>query len=287
MAKSILVLSDINESGNCALNKAHEIAAPLGEQIEVVRFVKMGSDKNNPSDLAAIKDSLQASIDSIFADYPHKENIINQVVVTDDIISWVNTHCENNDFDLVVKAGHRSETFFHTPCDWELIRTLQVPVLIASQQHWRNKHAILAAVNPDAKDDAHKALNDTILQWSKKWALTFGSSINVVYSLPVPNILKELDIIDMEEYAAKHRAEGEQKVAALIEKHGLKDVNIHITAGAPDRTIPHCANELKAELVIMGSTGKSGLKNLIFGNITEKVMHNLRTDSLSIELENL
>lgn len=84
-----------------------------------------------------------------------------------------------------------------------------------------------------------------------------------------------------------HRQEGEDKLDTLLQEHGISDANIHITAGSPDRTIPHCANEIKAELVVMGSTGRSGLKSMIFGNVTEKVMHNLRTDSLSIELQDL
>lgn len=286
MAKSILVISDGHETSNCSLKKARDIAGPLGEKIEVVRFMKTDSNNDVDSDaITALSSELNQAITDIFADYERHEFIESQIIVTDDIVNWVTNYCEGKEFDLIVKAGHRSETFFHTPCDWELIRSLKIPVLIASQERWRNKHNVLAAINPSPKNEAHRQLNATILHWSKKWADTFGASLHVVYCLPVSKILKELDIIDLEEYAQIHRQEGEDKLDTLLREHGISDAKIHITAGSPDRTIPHCANEIKAELVVMGSTGRSGIKSIIFGNVTEKVMHNLRTDSLSIELQ--
>lgn len=284
MAKSILVITDIHETNNCSLKKAHDIAVPLGDKIEAVRFIKANNDEQPDNEtLEQQSQTLASSINEIFDDYQDKEAISSQVVVTDDIVQWVVNYCDNKDFDLVIKAGHRSETLFHTPCDWRLIRSLQVPVLIASQKRWRNKHALLAAIDPTDKDEAHHNLNNTILKWTKKWALTFDCPIHLVYCLPVSNILKELDIINVEEYADTHRAEAEAKLNDFIKDYDLPNVNLHITAGVPDRAIPQYANKLKAELVIMGSTGRQGLKGLLKGNIAEKVMHNLRTDSLVIE----
>lgn len=286
MAKSILVITYANETDNCSLKKAHDIAAPLGAGVDAVRFIKTdGTEQPDDISIHNQAQELENALVQTFADYEHKDTIRSQVVVTDDIVGWVVDYCQQYDFDLVLKAGHRSETLFHTPCDWELIRSLQVPVLIASQQHWRNKHAVLAAIDPVAKDESHRELNNNILQWTKKWSQTFNCEVHLVYSLPVSKILKELDIIDVKEYARTHRAEGEEKVTELLKDYDLPNVKIHVTAGAPERTIPHCANELKAELVIMGSTGRKGLKGMLLGNVAEKVMHNLRTDSLMIELQ--
>lgn len=288
MPKSILVITYATETDNCSLKKAHSIAAQLETEVEVVRFIK--KTRTNRMTQVEVErevekqtELLAISLDELFSDYPHQDSINSQIIVTDNIVKWVMAYCNSKEFDLIVKAGHRSETLFHTPCDWELIRNLQVPVLIASQQHWRNKHNVLAAINPNNHDDVHQELNSVILQWSKKWANTFNSTLHIVYSLPVSKILKELDIIDINEYASKHRKKGEEKLTELLRQHDLTDVNIHITAGSPEKTIPHYANELKAELVIMGSMGRRGLSGMLVGNVAEKVMHNLRTDSLVIE----
>lgn len=284
MAKSILVISDLRETDYCSLRKARDIAAPLGDEIDVVRFIKVGeTSASDEVSLQLQSDALKLSLDEIFVDYENKDSITSQVVVTEDLVQWVVDYCKNKDFDLILKAGHRSETLFHTPCDWELIRSIQTPVLIASQQHWRSKHAVLAAINPTAKDDTHRRLNSDILEWTRKWAQTFDCELHIIYSLPVSNILKELDIIDVKEYARTHRAEGEEKLVDLLEEHDLSNAKLHIVAGAPERTIPQYASKLKAELVIMGSMGRAGLKRLLKSNSAEKVIHNLRTDSLIIE----
>ena len=284
MAKSILVISDVRETNCCSLKKAHDIAAPLGDSIDIVRFISVG-EKNGASGSSLDEQSLSLnnSVDEIFANYENKDSITRQVVETENIVQWIVEYCNGKDFDLILKAGHRSETMFHTPCDWELIRNIETPVLIASQQHWRSRHAVLAAINPAVKDDVHRNLNFEILRWTRKWAETFDCELHILYSLPVSNILKEFDIVDVKEYARTHRAEGEEKLLDLLKEHDLTHAKIHIVAGAPERTIPQYANKLKAELVIMGSMGRTGLKRLLKNNSAEKVIHNLRTDSLIIE----
>ncbi|TLU64350.1 hypothetical protein FE810_12180 [Thalassotalea litorea] len=283
MPKSILVITDLNETNNCSLKKARDIAGPLGTEIDVVRFIKITATEQH-DEVSVDKQSkiLADSVTEVFANHQPQGSIKSQVVVTDDIVNWVVDYTNEKDFDLVVKAGHRSETLFHTPCDWALIRSLQVPVLIASQQGWRKKHVILAAIDPAAKDDVHRELNHAILEWTKKWGQKFDCSIHLVYSLPVSNILRELDIIDVQEYAREHRIEGEEQLTELLNGYDIPDVKLHVTAGAPERAIPHCANELKAELVIMGSLGRRGLQGMLIGNVAEKVIHHLRTDSLII-----
>lgn len=230
MAKSILVISDQRETDHCSLRKAHDIAAPLGDKIDVVRFLKAeGSSGSDEVGFQEQSEILKRSLDEIFSDYENKDSITNQVVVTEDLVQWVVDYCKNKDFDLILKAGHRSETLFHTPCDWELMRRLQTPVLIASPQHWRNKHAVLAALNPTKKDDAHRRLNSDILGWTRKWAQTFDCELHIIYSLPVSNTLKEFDIIDVKEYAQKHRTEGEEKLADLLAEHDLSNAKVHLS----------------------------------------------------------
>jgi len=282
MAKTILVITNAYEEGNCSLEKAHDIAAPLGAEIDVVRFI---TDANGRDDntITSQTEALKASLNSIFQDYEQKDSIKSQVVMTEDVTQWIVEYCEHNDFDLIIKAGHRSESLFHTPCDWQLIRNLSIPVLIASQQRWKCKHVVMAAVNPKSTDDVHHELNKSILEWTQKWAQTFDAELHIVYSIPVSNVLKQLDVVDVREYERKHRGEAEQQLAALLSDFDLPNVHMHITAGPPEKTIPHWADELKAELVIMGSMGRQGIKGLLIGNLAEKVMHNLRTDSLIVE----
>ncbi|MCC2604939.1 universal stress protein [Planctobacterium marinum] len=282
MAKTILVITDKHERENCSLIKAHDIAAPMGEDIEVIRFIKE-EDKHDAATLANSAQELTATLSDIFEDYPHKDAIKSQVVVTKDVARWVTEYCETRRFDLIIKTGHRSESLFHTPCDWELIRNVSVPVLIAHHHRWNCKHALMTAIDPTTDDAAHTELNNTILDWTRKWASTFDCQVHVVYCIPVSGIQMDLDMIDVRQHERKHRAEAEEKLAAVVSPFDIPNVQLHVTVGEPEKMIPHCANDLKAEMVVMGSMGRSGLSGMIFGNVAEKVMHYLRTDSLIIE----
>lgn len=280
MAKTILVLSDQHEQDNCSLLKAHDIAAPLGENIEVVRFLT--SQEQDESTIESMSLQLEIALQEIFADYNGQHQVSSQVIVTDNVAQWATDYCTDKSFDLIIKTGHRSESLFHTPCDWELLRNLNMPILIANSQRWNSKHSVMAAVDPTTDDPEHKKLNTNILNWTKKWCDTFHCKMHVVYSIPYSSFLKDLDIIDTRQFEKEHKPQAEAQLHALLAEHDMPDVHAQVTSGPPEKAIPHCANELKAELVIMGSMGRTGIKRLIKGNMAEKAMHHLRTDSLVV-----
>ena len=63
----------------------------------------------------------------------------------------------------------------------------------------------------------------------------------------------------------------------------MPDVIPHTLMGAPEKTIPHMANKIKADLVIIGSLGHEGIQRLLHHNTAEKVLHHLRTDMLVVK----
>ena len=70
MAKSILVISDQRETDHCSLKKARDIAAPLGDEIDVVRFIKVeGTSGSDDVNLQEQSEILKRSLDEIFVDY--------------------------------------------------------------------------------------------------------------------------------------------------------------------------------------------------------------------------
>ena len=78
-------------------------------------------------------------------------------------------------------------------------------------------------------------------------------------------------------------SDAKEKMQKLLARFDMSSVTSHITAGPPDRTIPHQANELNSDLVIIGSVGREGVIGFLLGNTAEKVLHHLRTDCLIIK----
>ena len=66
-------------------------------------------------------------------------------------------------------------------------------------------------------------------------------------------------------------------------EHGV-DVEEHITAGEPARAIRKFVEDNDIDLVVMGSHGRSGLKRVILGSVTEKVLRRTRLPVLVVDV---
>lgn len=59
-------------------------------------------------------------------------------------------------------------------------------------------------------------------------------------------------------------------------------ISAHIKQGDPERVIPNIANDLKADLTIIGTIGRKRLKGKLIGNTAEGILGRLYTDILTI-----
>lgn len=76
--------------------------------------------------------------------------------------------------------------------------------------------------------------------------------------------------------AQRERIEAaEHKICALIGRHVPLQVNarILVSSGDPALEIEHAAIIEGADLIVIATHGASGLRHLLFGSVTEKVMH--------------
>ena len=283
MSRSILVIAYDREQDGYSLEKAHFLASPLNATVEVVRFLPSLDSHDELARTNTLSQAKQVLVNDIFKIFGEDDRVSSDVISTDDISSWVVAACSEKQFDLVIKTGHRTEGLFHTPTDWQLMRQLPCPILITSNHKWKSKQVVLATVDLTAPDLQHKERNEEVLKWTTLMSQTFNYSTHIVYSIPIARPLVELEVVDKNKYLQNKKLESENQLSKLLENFELGQANTQITAGPPDKTIPHVANELKADLVIMGCKGREGIKGFLFGSTAEKVLHHLRTDILLVK----
>jgi nucleotide-binding universal stress UspA family protein len=94
-------------------------------------------------------------------------------------------------------------------------------------------------------------------------------------SAPVSYTEEELKIIKQKvsDYLAK--------VGESIKKPGVT-VNTIVSTGNASEEILKAADETKADLIAMSTHGRSGLRRLAFGSITDKVMHGSKVPVLMV-----
>ncbi|WP_413113536.1 universal stress protein UspE [Thaumasiovibrio sp. DFM-14] len=194
------------------------------------------------------------------------------------------------DYDLVIKATHKHDTLgsiIFTPTDWHLLRKCPCPVLMVKEHSWPENSKIIAAVNLASEDEAHEQLNDKIVKEAQGFADMLNSEtilLNAYPSTPV-NITIELPEFDPASYTDAVRGHHLTAMKALRQKHGIDDESTRVEEGLAEDIIPAVAKELDAELVILGTTGRTGLSAIFIGNTAEHTIDKLDCDLLALKPE--
>lgn len=286
----VLIVADRAEERQVAISRGLELAGKMGVGAQVVGFAY--ADLNEASDqykldkqeakkrlMAKRKAEVEAEVAKHAGDVATAVTVVWQK----HIHSWILQQCERKEYAAVIKTGHRTETFLYTSTDWHLLRDCPAPVMIAAEKKWRATKPIVAAVDLTDDSRANMALNDRIVDAAKTLAEALDSKVYVVHALHIPAVLRELDLVDEFSHAKKMKEDLDPKVAKLAKAHGIPRSSVKLKQGPIDKVITSESARLKAQLVVMGTVGRKGVKGRLLGNTAEKVLSRLRTDVLAIK----
>ncbi|HKE13903.1 MAG TPA: universal stress protein [Kofleriaceae bacterium] len=81
-------------------------------------------------------------------------------------------------------------------------------------------------------------------------------------------------LLEYERIVAQHVAENREHLAQLVDRVRSRgvDASEQIVEGFPDTGISEAADELDADLVVIGTHGRTGLKRLLLGSVAERVV---------------
>lgn len=115
------------------------------------------------------------------------------------------------------------------------------------------------------------------IRHGKALAEKFGSEVRLLHVLPdmsvvlpeavIPAPVQMPDIAELQ----SHAVEGLKKV---VTEFGLGGLNVSYEAriGAPAEEIVDAAKEWKAEMICLGTHGRTGLSHLLLGSVAERVV---------------
>ncbi|MGC8120076.1 universal stress protein [Marinobacter sp. VGCF2001] len=287
--EKLLIIMDNHHKHQMALTRGVGLARATGASVEVVAFVHEYLDAL-PGDPEVQRRARQALLE-------HRQKWLEQMLALTDctdltinartvwekqIHLWVAAECGKTNIGAVVKTGNRSETFLYTPTDWHLIRECPAPVMLVAEKKWNKAHPILAAVDLSSDKATKKALNTRVINQAWHLAKALGTELHLVHALHTSVLLADLDIIDPVSHAQKRKAALKPQIEHLCNTWHLTPEQVHIESGPAQKIIPSIANKIKADMVVMGTTGKTGLAARVIGNTAEKVLTHLRTDLLTI-----
>jgi universal stress protein A len=110
------------------------------------------------------------------------------------------------------------------------------------------------------------------------------SVLHVVENLPIgdasygPIVPFDIDLTDQMVDAAR------QRLASLGNLLGIAEERQHVEIGSPKGEIIRLAEELKIDLIVVGSHGRHGI-SLLLGSTASSVIHHAKCDVLAVRLK--
>lgn len=292
----ILVVLDPEHTEQIALAKAMWLAKQVEADISLLTSVYEPYAANHSALDAETQLRLKAArIDSSKAWLANfVEDIQDQEIAVQTNVIWcprldeaVMMSLAEADYDLVIKGtDHHSlidKLFPH--CDWNILRHCPAPVmLVKSAKPWASNR-ILASIDATTHDEAHQRINENILDYAEHLADHLSTDLHLVNAVPqlalalamVPEAPIPSDI--QPSLMEEHRKACEQ----YAHKYSLKPQQIHIEEGETDQVVATVVEDIDADLLLVGSVGRSGLSGLLLGNSSEALVDQVLCDLLIIK----
>jgi universal stress protein E len=295
--KKILVIIDPNDVDQHAMSRAVVLAKATGASLTAFLSIydfsyemttMLSIEERNAMREAVIQDRklwIEGMIDSRFAEV---DNVFAQVLWHSRPFEAIIETVIDDNYDLIVKSTHQHDTLksiIFTPTDWHLLRKSPCPVLLVKDMDWADNGTILAAVHTGSDHAHHVSLNDKIINQAQGLAELIKANVHIVNAYPgTPvNIAIEIPEFDPEQYNSVVKAHHEEAVMQMAQKFAIDNDKLHIDEGLPEDVIPQVSQQIDAELLVIGTIGRTGFSAAIIGNTAEHVLDRINCDVLAVK----
>ena len=206
-----------------------------------------------------------------------------------------------NGHDLVIKTAENPDFLkrLFGSDDIHLLRKCPCPVWIMKSPEKSNYNCIMAAVDFDPLKSiaVEQALNQEILDLSSSLALSEFASLHIVHAweaFPAGIMRSRSDNTaeTISAYIEKEHSLHQNGLYMLSE--GLRErigteaydylsPRVHLPKGQAQKKIAAMADELRADLVVMGTVARTGISGFIIGNTAEAVLDQLACSVLAVK----
>lgn len=289
----LVVLGDDRDEAAYILEKAAILAGGSGARVHVVRVVYEGIADLSASAIDAATD-LKTFI--LSAEETLTEEMVDRVrsrfSAVETATLWNARRWEGilhaatqTGADLVIKGADRHPRFgefVRTPDDWNLLRSAGMPVMLVKPLAWVSEPVVLCAL--DAFDESHDDLNLALLREAQALCAVLGGTLHVVSAFPLfERWVGELGgLRDYDSLRQDVEKEIRERVVDLAARAGVEYQRLYADEGPPEQVIDNLAEELGAELVVVGTHGRQGLKGIVLGNTAERLLHHVHTDLVTV-----
>jgi len=284
LLEKILLAADFSNSTDNVVENAIGLAKTFQSKIALIHVLP--DDITNEKARLLLNDAAITQLELI------SEKIKEEGIETDNPILEYGNHFDKiiktadniNANVIVIGAGEKTENdaFQLGTTAEKIIRKSTKPVWIVKNNSPLDIKNILCPV--DFSTESKRALKNAIIM-----ARRFNAELIIlsVYEMIYSDSLKLR--LDWDEEIEYIKLEHEKEFNAFLEGFNLTDLNWdrEIVKGLPSTEILKAISLYKTDLLIMGTTGKSGLNRIVMGSVTEKVVREVPCSFITIKSEDI
>jgi len=210
-----------------------------------------------------------------------------------------------NNRDLIIKtaeSGGLLDRVFGSD-DMHLLRKCPCPVWLVKSKSPMVYQRILAAVDvdnhyPQKELNTRHLLSLQILEMASSLALSDSANLHIAHAwetigeglLQVGFIQRPDDVVNtyVQEVKQQHSQNLNVLIAEIASKLGQDALDYlkpqtHLLKGSPRKEVPAFADEIEADLVVMGTVARTGISGFFMGNTAETILNRLDCSVLAIK----
>jgi universal stress protein E len=277
----VVVATDFSTRSNRALRQAGLLAQTGNAQLHVVHIV----DDDQPGELVQME---KREAERVLAEQveamPELRGVqCRSMVVTGSPFDGIVRVAADVGADLIVMGTHRKQLlldiFVGTTIE-RVIRNGSFPVLMVNNEAQRKYENVL--VPSDISDATANALRTAV-------ATGFiGEKATLLHAfLPIAKgrmFMAGSDQAGIDRYVASEREQVRDELASFLMANDFhrQGWHLHIEEGGPLDVISRAVSEMRPDLLVMGTHGRSALLKTLIGSVTEAALRSLSVDILAV-----
>lgn len=185
---------------------------------------------------------------------------------------------------IIIGAGEelKDDVFILGANAEKIIKKSNKPVFVLKNEKQFNIKKILCPV--DFSAESERALKNAITI-----AHRFKAQLVIFTVYEVSHLYSIQHKIDLEEQIGTIRKAHEKEFASFLDNFNLigLDVILEIEQGVPDVQILKAVDKHNSDLLIIGTTGRSGISKILMGSVTEKVIRKIPSAFITLKKEDI
>lgn len=285
--KRILAATDFSTRSQRALRQAGLLARQAGAELTLLHIV----DEDQPSHLIQIElAESEAILNEQVGSVAELQGIDCRIVVTTGVAyDAIRRMAGSILADLIVMGAHRKrllrDIFVGTTIE-RVVRTGPCPVLMVNNEAAHSYTRVIAAV--EIADGSARALQSArALGFFEHRDLTVVHAFESLTKAKLFTAGVPKERIDTHVAEERHRVDAE--LATFLRSQGVygDSWSRWVEEGAAVRIISEAASKIDADLLVIGTRGRSGLARVLLGSVAEEILRSLNLDILAIPQEGL